>query len=580
MSLVRVRFVITGGCHNLYSGRQFHQVVPLESGSSPTLVSAVLENVRKNWPEEFPEMREQIQTWELLSPTARFSQYLTKNDLATAANDPSQFPPDSEKSPIIVHLVFQQRSAAGGPPESPAKKNEGGAEPHGGNSSPNNVRRDRTDDRPQNSGGLLAYLTYTVSLFPSHNNPGEVEKTPSANVFLEKRKRDASFYHGNFFSFLMYSRHHCFSFFSYGMNMPACMPNQVAVPQLSVETVVRQLSLCEPHSHPRHVWTIMCTGHYFVFIIPIATSFSSREFVAKKSDRREAIGPVYLPPPSPPSSGIGVAVEQGMRPRRTTPAKSSAHPPLARRPRKETVPEAALKDASEWSREDKTTILNYLAGLVASTFEEGVSSEDVQRVLKEEKAVVHTESIDAEYSPADDAKRDDENVENESQSDDEEVPLRVSDIAVSSEWRQKLTGRGGGVRPPAPTLAVAPALPTSTPGELPPPKRKWECRQCGAEQEIIDARKAMRSKAPPKSLAKSGNLQDSESSRLSTTMLSKKQRKFIKTYYYLSSLASFKTGPMASCWLELRFHLPPYELACHIRLHKLLFVVFFILGAA
>lgn len=169
MSLVRVRFVITGGCHNLYSGRQFQQVVPLVDGSGPTLVSGVLNRVRSEWPGEFSEMKEQVQTCaikmlkvgELLSPNAPFSQYLTQHDIATAVDDVSKLPPETEKSPIIIHLVFQQHPAAapqGGEGNASSNNNADPSNNNNNNNSSNNTRRDRTDDRPQNSGGCCTVM--------------------------------------------------------------------------------------------------------------------------------------------------------------------------------------------------------------------------------------------------------------------------------------------------------------------------------------------------------------------------------------------------------------------------------------
>lgn len=152
MSFICVRFVITGGCHNLYSGRQFQLVISLTQDSHRTLVSDVLARVRAEWPDEFSEMKEQARTCsvkmlkkgELLSQSAVFTQYLTQSDLSTAVADISELPSDGEKSPVIVHLVFQQTMAPvdEGHQESPSSR----------------VQRDRTDDRPHQSGGCCVVM--------------------------------------------------------------------------------------------------------------------------------------------------------------------------------------------------------------------------------------------------------------------------------------------------------------------------------------------------------------------------------------------------------------------------------------
>lgn len=138
----------------MYSGRQFQLVIPLVDEGSPILVSGVLARVRSQWPEEFSEMKEQaasypvkmLKTGELLSQSSPFSQYLSKSDLATAVDDASKLPADGEKSPVIIHLVFQQNTVP-----SPVKAPERAAPA-------TRVPRDNTDDRPQSSGGCCTIM--------------------------------------------------------------------------------------------------------------------------------------------------------------------------------------------------------------------------------------------------------------------------------------------------------------------------------------------------------------------------------------------------------------------------------------
>lgn len=185
MSFIAVRFVITGCSHSLYSGKQFQLAIPLKDENGPILVLSVLNHVRAEWPEEFPEMNEQVKTCpirmlktgELLAPTNPFTKYLSEKDLATAVNEESDIQKDGEKSNIIVHLVFQQAKAAPPappppPPSAPSapparrerppeKRNETRPPaPTNRRSSPGTpeVQRDRTDDRPQNGGGCCVVM--------------------------------------------------------------------------------------------------------------------------------------------------------------------------------------------------------------------------------------------------------------------------------------------------------------------------------------------------------------------------------------------------------------------------------------
>lgn len=181
MSFILVRFVITGCSHNTYSGRQFQLAIPLKVDNEPILVSGVLDCVRQNWPEEFPEMKEQVpfcpvkmlKTGELLTPTNPFSKYLSKKDIDSAVEDESLLDKEGEKSTIIIHLVFQQKTtmqqavaaaAASRAERSGPKKEVHPAPPvHNHNSRRQpaqepRARQDRTDDRPQNSGGCCMIM--------------------------------------------------------------------------------------------------------------------------------------------------------------------------------------------------------------------------------------------------------------------------------------------------------------------------------------------------------------------------------------------------------------------------------------
>lgn len=176
MSFIAVRFVITGCSHNLYSGKQFQLGVPLKDDNGPILVSSVLNRIRAEWPEEFPEMKEQVKTspikmlktGELLSPTNPFTKYLTEKDLATAVSEESDIQKDGEKSNIIIHLVFQQAKPSPTPPAPPARRERppekrketrpaAAATRQSAPETPE-IQRDRTDDRPQNGGGCCVVM--------------------------------------------------------------------------------------------------------------------------------------------------------------------------------------------------------------------------------------------------------------------------------------------------------------------------------------------------------------------------------------------------------------------------------------
>lgn len=162
----------------MYSGRQFQLLIPLNDENGPTLVSSVLDRVRHEWPEEFVEMKEQVltcpvkmlKTGELLTPAAPFTKYLSEKDLATIVSGESEVQKDGEKSNIIIHLVFQQKAltpppATGGRGERPPVKRRENTQP--ASTDYQHVRRpppdtgaqqDRTDDRPQNSGGCCLVM--------------------------------------------------------------------------------------------------------------------------------------------------------------------------------------------------------------------------------------------------------------------------------------------------------------------------------------------------------------------------------------------------------------------------------------
>lgn len=125
MSLMNVRFVITGSCHVSYSGRQIQLVIPVnQPGGSATTVADVEEQVRRDWPKELNEMADTIptigmrilKTGRVLAASDAFAAQLTTTERAEceASSVAGKTKEEIEKSSILMHVVFQKERL---PPE-------------------------------------------------------------------------------------------------------------------------------------------------------------------------------------------------------------------------------------------------------------------------------------------------------------------------------------------------------------------------------------------------------------------------------------------------------------------------------
>lgn len=160
------------------------------------------------------------------------------------------------------------------------------------------------------------------------------------------------------------------------------------------------------------------------------------------------------------------------------------------------------KQAVDWNEEDRANALTYLASLVASTFDNDVSIEDVQRVLQEEDVASKKQNNNNKEKgngakgcdegasvEGDDAEHDDSASTDSSMDSETSAEARSpSDFVLSPTWREKL--KKGSNSKSATLLGDR-----STDVErLPPLNRKWTCTRCQAEQEVADADRMIRSK--------------------------------------------------------------------------------------
>lgn len=152
---IAARFVITGACYVGYSGKQFQLEIPVKrSDGARTTIADVVEQVRRQWPKEFSEMAESIEltdvkvlkTGRLLSNADVFESRLTASELkeCRVCDDTVGPATESERSAVLLHLVFQRTSRQTRNASASNQNSHGGSQHENGNA--NNGGREVKND--------------------------------------------------------------------------------------------------------------------------------------------------------------------------------------------------------------------------------------------------------------------------------------------------------------------------------------------------------------------------------------------------------------------------------------------------